>query len=125
MPIVRQWRQTLIDHDPNTGTVVGATKIFTRFVEEAGVNLGNLPNENEDLAVANIPTIWGVTSDVYSAKLAENSAILQAERDATAANNAVTAGQIQDLSARLAAADVEIARLSGLVAAIQTAVNPV
>lgn len=123
MTIVRQHRQTIIDHDPATGAVVGATKIFQRFVEEDGKHMGFLPSENEDLPVKDVPTIWGDTTDEQSAKLRETADILQTERDSTADTVKFRDARIAELEDLLETTSKEADRMKAIIQAAQRTIN--
>ena len=123
MSIVRRHRQTVIDHDPRTGAVVGATKIFARHVEENGQNLGKLEAENEPVDVAEVPKLWGGTSDENVVALARTEAILQKERDAWAARETELLARQSELETLLGERSTDCDRYKGMLIAIQRAVS--
>lgn len=122
MTIIRNLRQTIIDHDPKTGAVVGATQIFQRHVEVDGKS-ELLPAENEDLPVDKVPSLWGGTSEGYADKLKETSEILQAERDGQLSKDEATAAQITLLQQQLEVALAENDRLKSIIHTVQKAAN--
>ena len=123
MTIVRNLRQTIIDHDPKTGAVVGATQVFQRHVEEDGKHMGLLEAEHEDLPVKEIPTLWGETTDAYAAKLKETSEILQSERDAHAEVDKAQNARIGELESLLEAASRDGDRLKSIIHGVQKIAN--
>lgn len=115
MPIIRRHRQTVLDHDPRTGAVVGATKIFARHVEEDGKNLGKLEPENEPLDLADVPKLWGDTTNEFVLAHKQSEEALVSERESRAQAEASLLARISELEGLLSARSEECDRLKGLV----------
>jgi len=115
MPTIeKRVRQVIIDLDPKSGDVVGATKIIHQVLVEDGKDVGNLSEIlHEDLAVADVPTIWGGTTDNNAAQLKTTADILAAEREATAVFALERQDAISALEAQRAAAQAEASAAHG------------
>lgn len=92
MPTIeKRLRSTVIDHDPKTGDIVGATKFYEQVLVDArGQVEGKLEGSvHESIGVKDVPSLWGKTSDSHAAKLQETEEVLQSERDEWAKAEAV------------------------------------
>lgn len=115
MSVIKKLRTTIIDHNPATEEIVGATKVFERFmVDEDDQEEHKIEgNYTEGVDVADIPTIWGGTTDVHVAQLQRTEELLQRERDQWARAEAVYKTTIQTCEEQLRNSEAEISELKG------------
>jgi len=113
--VQKRLRQTVIDHDPKTGAVVGATKLFEQWlVDVDGNDVDKLSTSvSEDVKVADVPKIWNGTTDEHVAKLGETENTLAAER-------AEWAEEKVALEAAIAERDSQIGLLQDQLVALTT-----
>lgn len=113
MAIVKNHRQTVLDHDPKTGEIVGATKIFERRVIENDVDQGKLASENEAIELKDVPKLWGATSDRHVDAMAKAETAIAKERDDWAKEREALTGQITQLETALSQRNDQVADLQG------------
>lgn len=118
----KKLRQTIIDHDPATGEVVGATQVFLRSVEVEGKSEALEPAA-EPLKVEEVPKIWGGTSDAHAAKLQETESVLAAEREARKTEKEEAAAKIKELEDALAEKTKDFNAAAARLVAVVKAAN--
>lgn len=97
MPIVSKPRRIIIDLDPDRGFPVGLSIESTRYIEEGGIKIADLPAHIETLA-SDSPQALVAMGDLASAATA---ALLPYQ------------SEVQRLAGELAKANAEISRLRG------------
>lgn len=110
MEIVTKLRQTVIDHDPETGGFAGATQVFQRHLIDAGNLASVLEPENRAVDPVNLTGILGSTASGHIAKLDRlEELIADLTRQLAAANQALK--RQEDLNAVLTGRISQVLRI--------------